>query len=267
MRDISDYEREKWKTVSEERFAQELEAGDIVEPDSGNPAHVRLLDIAQGLSRELGVFPHIYIAPLMGLTEEDRLRHARYSLGGFRGNHPAQAVVIPEAADVFFTREETEAVLAHEFDHVARADLFYDKMAAVEQAEDAMREYHYHRRSQSHPERLRQAEEKRDERISHLSEASTVSEVSADGNAIRSGRASAMVAALQKMMICREVGEKMDVYTPDEVIGYIDAILESRRRTNDPIAAAQHTRETFVERLRRLEKAAENEPERPSRGR
>lgn len=267
MHPVSDDERRKWQEFSDQHFAEQLEMGDIVEPDSSNPAHMRLLAIARDLSREFGVSPRIYISPLFGMTEQDRMHHAQYSLGGFRGNYPSNVIVIPEAADVFFTRGETEAVLAHEFDHVLQEGVFYEKMHACYEAQDAMREYHHHRREGVHVERLRAAEQRRDAGIERLSATSTRSEVMADERVIESGRASDMVSALQKMMICRELGEKAAFYTPEEVIGYISALQERQRQSNDPIHAAQHTAETFVQRLARLEKAAENEPERPSRGR
>lgn len=265
MREFSEYEREKWTEASRRKLAQELDAGDIVEPDKDNPAHTRLLRIAQEVAEETGLPAKIYIQPLFETTEENRMHYGRYQLDRCRAYPLVDAVVIPEAADIFFTDDEMKAVLEHEFDHVKRKDLAYAKTAAVEEAEDAEREVRHHRHARVYPEMVREAEARRDAAIRTLSEVSTESEVHADEGAIRSGHASDLIAALEKIEIGRHAADKMDFYPPQDIIDYVSAVAAQKRQSTDPISAAKHTKETFVERLQRLEKAAESE--RPSRGR
>ncbi|MBM3618533.1 MAG: hypothetical protein FJX23_08330 [Alphaproteobacteria bacterium] len=259
MSEISEYEREKWRGVAEREIASKLADGTIVAPDAGNPAHDLLVGIAQEVAKENGIDPKIYILPVQGQTEEHRLAHARSSLGSFSALHPVNAVIIPEAAAEHFTRAETAAVLNHEMDHLIREDLFYDKVRAIETAEDSAKEAYYHQRNGSHPKQVAEVEQKRDANIATLSGISTEAEVAADERAIGHGHAAHLASALEKMEIARSAADKVGQYPREDIIKYVSAVRESQREVNNPVKAAQHTGETFVQRLARLEKAAEGQ--------
>lgn len=264
MTEISDYEREKWRGVAEREIASKLADGTIVELDEAKESHRYLAKIARDVAQENGIDPKIYILPVQGVTEEHRAVHTRSSLGSFSALHPVNAVIIPEAAAQLFTRDETAAVLNHEMDHLIREDLFYAKVRAVNEAQESTKEAHYHKRNGSHPKQIEEVEQKRDANIITLSDISTQAEVEADKRAIENGHAADMASALEKMEFARSAADKVGQYPREDIIKYVSAVQESQRSVNDPVKAAQHTGETFVQRLQRLEKAAGNEP---SRGR
>lgn len=122
-----------------------------------------------------------------------------------------------------------------------------------------MKEVHFHRGRGSHPQQVAEVEQKRDSHISALSDVSTTAEVEADKRAIGHGHAADLASALEKMEVARSAADKVGLYPREDIIQYVSAVRESQRDGGNPVKAAQHTGETFVQRLQRLEKAAASE--------
>lgn len=256
MNNVTDEER--WRISADRQMARGLESGALVRPDAANPAHARIMGIVGQLAQEYGVSPEVYFAPPQGKTEVARARNARQGLGGFLAQCPNNSLIIPEAADEYFTDAEIAAVLAHEFDHLLNPELFGEKMSGLERFGHAHTEY-MRARHQGAPEPvLERLAAARDTAYRQVSEVATRFEVAADERAIHAGRASDLIGALKKIMICSFVGEGMERMTPEEVIQLCNTRYEEKRAAN-PEAAAGHSRESFVERLQRLEKAAAKE--------
>lgn len=248
-------DQQRWRASADKQIEQGLQSGALVQPDAANPAHARIMGIVDKLSAEFGVSPAVYFTPPQGNTEE-QLHHSRQqTLGGFLAQCPNNSLIIPESAHDFFTDGEIEAALAHEYDHLRSPELFGQKMSGLEQFAKAHTEWMRAKHQEAPPHVLEQLESQRNAAFDAVSEVATRFEVAADELAIASGRASDLIGALQKIMICSFVGEDMHLLSAQEVIQLCNDRYEQKRNAN-PEAAAGHSKETFVQRLERLEKAA-----------
>lgn len=255
-------DNERWRKTADKEMAQQCAAGDLIEPDMNNPAHKRIMTILSKLSEEFGIDPAVYFAPVRpGVNEESTNRNQQLNLGGFLAHSPNNTIIIPESADYYFTDEEIEAVLAHELDHLLNPEMFGEKMSGLEQFNNAHVEWMRALHQAASPQLCDDLKSKRDALFAKVSELATRFEVSADENAIRTGRASDLISALQKTMICRYIGEDADLLPSQDITQICNDRYELQRAENQ-VATAGCSKETFLERLKRLEKAAEQEESR-----
>lgn len=251
-------DQQRWRASADKQMENALAAGTLVQPDSAHPAHARIMRIVEGLSEEFGVHPQVYFAPPQGKTEAELQRSRQQGLGGFLAQCPNNSLIIPESAHDFFTDGEIEAALAHEFDHLLKPELFGQKMSGLEQFGRAHTKWMRARHQQAPQHVLDDLQAARDNAFRNASDVATRFEVAADERAIATGRASDLIGALQKIMLCEFLGEDMHLLPPEEAIALCNDRYEQKREAN-PEASAGHSAETFVQRLKRLEQAAEKD--------
>lgn len=255
---MNDADKERWRARADTEIAQGLKSGALVPPDAGNPAHARMLAIVEQVGAELGCAPAVYFAPTKGENDAQKQHNAQLNFGNFMAHQPNNTLVIPEAAHEFFTDGEIAAVLSHEIDHLKQGAMFGEKMSGLEKLSHFQRACMELMQQNAPPMLVETMQKQRNQAFEEVTEAATRFEIAADESAINSGRASDLIGALQKVMIGRYVGEDMDLLPPDKVVEICNDRYEHTRRAN-PAAAAGHSKETFVERLKRLEEAAEKD--------
>lgn len=253
---------EQWQTEKEAsaaRYQEQVDEGTLAPVDMQNPAHQRLMAIAMRVGAQHGVQPKIYFVPAQRHDDEAKqLQHMQQSLSQFSANAVSDTVIIPEVADKLFTPGETEAVLTHEFDHLCNPDMLATRMDAFQQFKKAQETYMRSEHSGA-PDGVREElKATRDQLFEQVSDIATRFEVSADNNVVEQGKTSDFISALQKMTFARHLGERMDLVAPQEAIE-ICSEREAAALQNNMEAAANHTRESFVERLARLEQAVEQQ--------
>lgn len=274
---------------------EELEEGSMIFPDAENPEHAALLALVHEMEVECGRKVKLFLSPVVGADEEERHESKLETMSSFAALPGHDEVFMPECALEFFTPDEVKAVLAHEFNHLERPDLSHTKaVRAHEYVLTAVGELLA--KKVRLPGKLTDKLERNTDKVwERLSEIATELEVTADEAAIDKGRASDLVGALQKMVLTelycaenelgearsfiRESGllEQLGLRMAPEVLYWPDMGPEDVNKAHESFTAPSkdrenrdadpHTAESFAERLARLEKAAENEPERPSRGR
>lgn len=229
----------------ERSIAEAIELGGITRPDPADAFHSKVLGIVHNLANQYGI-------PAPGLLfavdyHEEVGTPVVYPL--------VNIIEFPESADYYLTDREITALLIHEFDHILSPELLEERVLIHHQIHRYLVE-----KIEQGIEYTTQQDLREDDTlmqlIERMSALSDIIEIKADERVIREGYAADMASALQKMQITDFLGEEAINLEPEEAIARTAIAIESLKEC-DLLAAAAATSETFVQRLNRLEMAAE----------
>lgn len=167
-------------------------------------------------------------------------------------------IYIPESAEYYLTDDELMAILIHEFDHLLSPEVAAERIALELDINARKRWLRVH---DIECETLEQvcADPVLADLMIQLQELSDYMEIKADVRVISEGYAAELASALQQINLAVYLGDEEQFIEPGQAITRVSLTIETLKAAHDPIYAAFFPSETFVERLYRLEMAAQDE--------
>lgn len=225
------------------QIRERLRAGAVTRPDSSKPEHGQILDAVAQMADTLKMpLPKVFIVPIAKAESAS----PDYRLGEF-GSWPLDnALQVPESAVNLFTPREMQAMLAHEFTHLAQPEMAKQKaqatMNVIGELDDLGAIL-----SRSGPKLVEQIDRGESPTVKALAEISDKIEMSADKGAMDLGLGEDMASALTKCRILHMGGSPADFGSADAIRAvYKISERDSRRPT---LETCDHTSLTHAQRV------------------